>query len=358
MARGINHVMLGIAREARGLTQSQLAAKLGVSQGTISKAENIPGCASGEIVDAYAKALSYPRSFFYQEHEYRHLPVVSYRKRKSVTAVEYRQIEAVANIMRTHLRAMASHAQLPDLVLPCVDLSRGMATPEEVARELRVRWHIPPGPIDNITTLMEDNGILVVPRDFGEVKIDGVSVWEPKDKIRPFVFVNHDAPPDRWRFTLAHELAHLILHHHLAFPSENCEGEADRFASEFLMPEKAVRGHLMKPTIPNLAALKARWKVSMQALIMKAGELETITPKQKSRLMIEMSSLGYRTREPVELPVERATLIHELFDYMVRERKLTASDIAKMLNLELEEMYQTYPVQRPQGLRLVRATVA
>ncbi|MBK7012326.1 MAG: ImmA/IrrE family metallo-endopeptidase [Xanthomonadales bacterium] len=44
------------------------------------------------------------------------------------------------------------------------------------------------------------------------------------------IFINKDVPGDRWRFTLAHELAHLVMHD---IPKPDMEDEADEFASEF-----------------------------------------------------------------------------------------------------------------------------
>ena len=51
---------------------------------------------------------------------------------------------------------------------------------------------------------------------------------------------------ERWIFTAAHELGHLLRHPSeylcdAATGSQDAEREADAFASEFLMPEKAFR---------------------------------------------------------------------------------------------------------------------
>lgn len=353
MISTVNPKMLIVARESRGLTQSVLAQKIGVAQGTISKAE--AGQSVGDdLVTAYAEALDYPPKFFYQPHEFRHLPVVFYRKRKTISAVDYRKIEAAANIVRGHLAALKNHAQPPDPVLPRVDLSKTKMTPEAVAQEVRVRWHIPAGPIDNLTRVLEDNGVIVIQHDFGECKVYGLSVWEPKDDVPPFILINNSMPGDRWRFTLAHELGHLVLHHHLPLPGDDCEREADMFASEFLMPSAEIRGYLTRPTLETLASLKAHWKVSIQSLIMKAESLGQITPKQKSRLMISLSSLGWRTNEPVEIPREAPTLISELFEYIVNTRGLNEAKLMDIMCLKPDEMYQRYPIPRPKGLRLIK----
>jgi len=56
------------------------------------------------------------------------------------------------------------------------------------------------------------------------------------------------------------------------------ERDANLFAAELLMPETAMRQEIVSPvTLPSLAAMKPRWRVSIQALIRRAYELEIIT---------------------------------------------------------------------------------
>jgi hypothetical protein len=70
------------------------------------------------------------------------------------------------------------------------------------------------------------------------------------DSSRPKVFYREDAPPARLRFTLAHELGHVLLAWHtgsaecasgsgdLDLPTYGQEDEADVFASALLVPDR------------------------------------------------------------------------------------------------------------------------
>jgi Zn-dependent peptidase ImmA (M78 family) len=70
--------------------------------------------------------------------------------------------------------------------------------------------------------------------------------------IRQDVYARADAGEGRDRFTMCHELGHLILHRDLALsrvdpsrPSKlycNSEWQADKFASFLLMPRSLVEG--------------------------------------------------------------------------------------------------------------------
>jgi hypothetical protein len=70
--------------------------------------------------------------------------------------------------------------------------------------------------------------------------------------------------------------------------------------------------------------------------------------------MVEMTMLGYRMKEPIDLDPEVPTTIRELFGYIVTVRGENEGKLKELLNLELEEMYQKYPIPRPPGLGLVK----
>ena len=105
--------------------------------------------------------------------------------------------------------------------------------PTEVARQVRSLWRVPSGPIDHLIRLLESVGVLVHTRPLGTAAQDAVSTWP---RGRPAIMlVNSGLPPDRLRFTVAHELGHLVMH---SMPSDTQEREANLFAAEFLAPLK------------------------------------------------------------------------------------------------------------------------
>ncbi|WP_410672237.1 ImmA/IrrE family metallo-endopeptidase [Amycolatopsis sp. cmx-4-68] len=58
-----------------------------------------------------------------------------------------------------------------------------------------------------------------------------MSTWPTGQQ--PLILLNRGRLPDRERFTLAHEVGHLLMHE---LPADDQEKEADRFAGEFLAP--------------------------------------------------------------------------------------------------------------------------
>jgi Zn-dependent peptidase ImmA (M78 family) len=145
------------------------------------------------------------------------------------------------------------------------------------------------------------------------------------------IFFNEDVPMDRLRFTLAHELGHLVMHR---IPSLKMEDEANRFAAEFLMPRAEIEPQLMRLSLPVLATLKQIWKVSMAALLEHAKRLGTVTERQYVRLRSALSAHGYLRREPAELdvPREQPHVLRALLDFHMNELRYGLDELGKLLH--------------------------
>ena len=166
-------------------------------------------------------------------------------------------------------------------------------SPSEIARIVRASWHIPLGPINNLTVEIESARGIIIPFDFNSKDIDAVAHFPPK--CPPLFFTNQFSPTDRLRFTLCHELGHIIMHQNI-LDIYNIEHQANEFAAEFLMPKKEIKHQFADLSIEKLMILKQYWKVSMAALIKRASDLQVITPSKSKQLWITMGKLGYRVR--------------------------------------------------------------
>lgn len=99
-------------------------------------------------------------------------------------------------------------------------------------------------PIYNIAGLLQSNGIKLYPISVASDSFFGLSV--SVDEGGPAIAVNvwDRISVERWIFSAAHELGHLLLHFNafdvdITSEDEEQEVEANIFASYFLMPEKA-----------------------------------------------------------------------------------------------------------------------
>lgn len=329
--------MLGTVRVARGLTQGALAAATGISQAVLSKAEAGLVELDAERLEALGAVLRVPPVLLTVPVDEGAVPYVFHRKRSTLPL-------SVANRLRAELELL--HLQVTGLVAGStpVCLVRhplppdGFDTPEEIAREVRASIGVTSGPVEDLVGALEAAGVVVAKRPLGSERIDALVSW-PEGQ-RPVVLLGDHIPPDRQRFSLAHELAHAVMHQ---VPSEDQESEADRFAAEFLMPAKDVRPDLVAApvTIPGLARLKSKWRVSIAALLRRAVDLDVISEGRYRQLNIELSRAGYRSVEPVAIAEEHPRLIGRVVRQRLNDGE-GVEDLARDAFLDQDEFEDLY----------------
>lgn len=343
-----NRHMMALARSSRGETQTSLANALKVTQGTISKYENGTNEPSSDFVEDLAGFLKYRPEFFYEPGRPHGMPPFHYRKRKKLGVKPLEKIVAEINIRRLHVqRLLKSFEDIPKNRIPEVDedeyigKSRAPFSIETVAIQLREFWGLGNGPVPNVVELIESNGGLVIPCNFGTDLIDAVS--QRLDGLPVLFFINANAPMDRMRHTLVHELGHMVLHTTSIISDEKMEDQADEFAGAFLLPKNEFSPQIRnKFGLRKVAQMKPIWKVSMQAIAYRAKHLDLITPHQYKMFFIEMGKLGYRKREPYEPPRERPTLLRRMLEFHRVKLGYTDGELASLLMITVGELQELY----------------
>jgi len=331
--------MLRLARDAREATQEDLANWSGVTQALISKVENGLTQPSEEVVEKIAAALRFPRAFFFQQERAMGFPPFHYRKRTRLGAKALARINASMNIRRQHVaKLMRSYEREVLKPIPQYDLDETGLTPERVAERLRAYWMLPRGPVDNIVDLIERAGGIVIPVRFGTDLLDAISFRA--EGLPPLFFVNKDIPGDRYRFSLAHELGHIVMHN-IPADDQKMEAEADRFAAAFLMPAQDVRPYLNTVKISTLARVKAFWKVSIKALIKRAHDLKLITDHYYKVLNIQYNK-SFAQGEPIVIPLEQPSALKNAVKYHMQNLGYSIRDLAAMLCLTEDDAQLVY----------------
>ncbi|WP_298233633.1 ImmA/IrrE family metallo-endopeptidase [uncultured Azohydromonas sp.] len=352
-----NPAVVKVARQARGLSQAQLADQADVSQAAVSKLEAGIMQPTAELIEKLAGVLSFPVTLFYETDPIFGVPVsVSYRKRASVGARAIDRLEAEINLRLMHLRRLLSSIEhVPELPFPELDVDSFGGSGTRVAQLVRQHWGVPSGPLIDLTSLVERAGCIVLPCEFESLGVDGLTLRPPGLPV--CIFLNSSMPGDRQRFTLAHELGHAIMHR---LPSAEMEQQADDFAAEMLMPARdMIDAFASGISLARLAALKPIWRVSMAALLYRAKALGCISTPQSQALWRQMSALGYRRQEPPEtaVPAERATVFADILRAYREELGYSLSELAQLLHMHADELRGKYGlIDKPPAvhLRLVK----
>ncbi len=336
----INVGMLRIARQRKGFQQGEAAERLGVAQATLSRVENGLIEPSEEMIDSAVGVYELPRTFFFQPDTVYGAPVSvhpMWRRKANVTIREMDRIIAELNIRVMHIRRLLDAAEIAeDLSVPRLDIE-DYEDPEQVAGLVRAHWKVPQGPIQDLTALVEQAGVIVVHSPLGQSSVGGVTFAVPG--LPPLVVLNEEQPADRLRFTLAHELGHLVMH---KFPTPSMEDEANVFAGALLMPAADIRPYFAGRRIDFtlLAALKPEWKVAMQSLLMRARSLGMVTPNQERYLWQQFSIRKMRLREPPELdfPAEKPSTVGSMIRLHMDALSYNLKDLEALLHMRAEDI--------------------
>jgi len=293
------------AREICGFTQTELAKRIGVKQAAVAQYERGQIMPSDEALRTLAKETGFLTTFFEQEPSNIFTPgTLSFRARNTLTKKDHDMAYQSASSMFDLIAKSEKVIGLPMPRLPRItDLNNN---PSGAAKITRTSLGIAPEiPIKNLTRTLEKNGIIILKLPIFLAKLDAFSTWVKTGIERPVIVFVSGKQPDRVRFSMSHELGHLVIHQPLKGQYKIIENEANTFAGEFLLPENAIRNEIVPPiTLSSIAKLKPRWGVSIQALISRAYELNIISNRQYRYLFEQLSARNWRTKEPDNLDIQ------------------------------------------------------
>ena len=333
--------MLTLAREIRGMTQTELAKKSGIRQAKISRYEGNISQVNSDHLRVLARSLDFPEEFFLQVGQKfgAESTEIFHRRRSNVPARDLKRIDGLVNLQRIGSAWLLQAFQQVDAFEIPTFSTEDFEDVSEIAGAVRSFWKMPTGPVKNLITLLEKASCLVFTADFKVDKIDEVTQWIPPSP--PIILVNSAAPADRVRFSLAHALGHLVMHRSIP-PYKEMEKEADQFAANFLMPEHDIVDDFQPVTIQHMLELKQVWRVSMQALIYRAKDLGIITERRFTSLFQQLSRLGYRKQEPFPIPREEPQLVKILLNKHKSQLGYTDKELAQLLRIRVEDLYRWY----------------
>lgn len=347
--------LVSLRRRMLGLGQVQLAERAGIAQGTLSKLEQGLRPATDEVIEKLGVALDCPVSFFCRQERVYGAPLSAhpmFRKRAAVGQKVIDRLIAEINVRIGHVRTLLESADIaPELPFPHYDLDDFSGDPAQIARNVRRAWYMPAGPVSNLVEYAERAGCIVAYCEMADASVDGVSYRVPG--LPPLIFLNKGQPGDRQRFSLAHEIGHLVMHD---YPTPNMEEEANQFASELLMPAEDIGPYLSNLTLDKAAYMKPFWKVSMAALVVRAKALNRIDSAKSQWLWRQISSRGYRLQEPpaLDFAPEQPSVMKGLISNLTVTLGYSEADLVNVLSLHFEELAKLYELRPQSGLRLVK----
>ena len=336
---------LRLARKRSGLSLRALSSAMDgiVSAQAIGKYERAEMMPSSTVAIALAKALEVPLSYLLSPSRVS-LARVEFRKLASTRARERAAVEGevldrvdrylqVEEILGLNITDQDGPAGAPYRI-------NAVAAAEGAAAAVRAAWNLGGGPIPDITELLEARGIKVckwsVPGS-----VDGLSCRVHRDRGNavPVVVCSTVKSPERQRFTIAHELGHLVLDIPPPVPAEKA---CQRFAGAFLAPGAELAREVGRRRLnfgcAELIEIKHIFGISAAALVMRMRDLDII-PEATVRHIFSGIGRGWRTEEPRPLErTESPTRFRRLCLRALAEHAISVSKAAELLRLRVSEI--------------------
>lgn len=333
-----NAARISLARNLRGILQGELSSLLKqTNQSIISNLETGKSDFTEEDVIKISKALNLPTSFFYKDKNFTRLSKFYYRKRNAFPAAQLIPLEAKIDVIRSIYTELLKSVDIQTQTLPSISVS-DKNTPQQIADTFRLFLNIGEDPIINLVSIIEKLGIPVIFLDVESDKFSGMTLQT--DINQSIIVVNKNMPNDHKKFTIAHELGHLIMH--IPFSEdpdflsdlenfEAVEKQADQFAGAFLIPQTEARYQFRNLTYSKLADFKIHWKVSKQAIIYRAKDVGAISETKFRSLFIELSRFGERKKEKHEIEIDQPRLLNKIIEVHERDLGFSRKRIAEEL---------------------------
>jgi Zn-dependent peptidase ImmA (M78 family) len=293
------------ARLLASLTQQELADQLGelgyqVTKAAISKYENNKSVPPAQFLLTATTVLEVPSTYFTHEPTTQ-VKWLAFRRHSRLPQKEQEAVQAYASDiaeLQIELQTLLHPDAKPDL--PAVQTVTTFEEAEAAAIRLRDKWDLDDYPVDSLVQTAEDRQVVVIGWDRNGGKFDGLSGW---CNTRPVTVMSTDVDVDRRRFSLAHEIGHLMMDTG-SVSDKDAERLAHRFAAAFLVPADRAFHELgsrrTQLDLGELMILKRKYGLSIVAWLFRARDLNIITEHHYTLLQKEISARGWRKKEPVE----------------------------------------------------------
>lgn len=339
---------LRVARRATGLSLRDISARIDnrVTAQAISKYEQDETMPSSGVLIALAAVLNVSVDYLVGDQEMA-LEAIEFRRKKLTGSREVARIEAtVMHLMERYLTVEEF------LGLPSIAWDKPRAAPwpvlhdvaetEHAAQGLRDHWGLGAVPISNLVRLSEDRGIKVVSTELRSVDGLTANVRRGDGSAASVIVVNNEHWGERQRFTIAHELGHMVLD---VDSKVDNEAAAHRFAGAFLMPADTLRAEIGRcrssVSWGELIELKRIFGVSLQAIAHRCKELGILSNALFRSLFAEFKRQGWRSppyREPLAMVGEKPRRFERLCFRAVVEGAISEAKAAELLGHSVHEL--------------------
>lgn len=335
------------ARKLKGLSLQNVADELGVSKQMVSKYENGISIPPSSKLLILSKLFNQKIDYFFRSFKIE-LGEVNFRKKSNFSVKRQDSLKEKIKIeLENYLWVEEVLAIDSSFKNPISDKKvKTLSDIENVVLDLRNNWKIGIDPIHNIIQLLEDKEIKIIELFDADDKFDGLATYI--DNKFPVIVVNGKFPVERKRFTLLHELGHLLLNLSDCILAEE-EKFCHSFASEFLLPRYLLihefgnkRKHV---SFTELVSIQKKYGLSIPAIIYRLVEVG-ILPKEYHKQFYKKINFNPSLKKTVnhsrfQTP-EKSSRFKQLVYRALAQEDISISKASALLNKGVESVKENY----------------
>jgi len=341
---------LKLARKMAGLSLQELANSLNgkVTKQALSKYENGLMNPSSEILISISNVLGLKPDYFLKKKSINFGKIQFRKKVRFSKKQEHSIIEKIRDYVERHLEI----EQILNIESIFTNPLKNMVVSnkqdaENAAEILRQEWELGKEPISNLVEMLELRGVKVFLFE-GDDEIDGLAVFTSNGI--PIVAVNiKNRSIERIRFTIIHELAHLLIKfaHEIITEPKKMEILCHYFSSNILVPTEILL-KLIGPKrtyirIKELISIKEYYGISIRAIVYRLKDIQVISDTYYKRWVIFMSKTYGAKKEPGNyIGKEKAKLFDQLINRALAEELISISKAATLWNVNIDEIRKGY----------------
>jgi len=333
------------ARLLNGLSLQDLADKLNnqISRQALHKYEKGEVIPNSEMLNLLCSVMGVRPDFFFRETTVQ-LGDIEFRKLRKLPAKEENKIiEETKDYISRYLELEEIIGFESEYINPLAGFStvETFKDVEEAAQKLRLEWSLGTNAIANAVELLEDNHIKVIEIEAGD-EFDGMQTMVNRKFPLIAINISRVKKGDRKRFTVFHELGHLVLPIKKDLPEKQKEILCHQFAGSMLFHESSIKKELgikrQKLLINELGALKQEYGISIQAIVKRAKELDIITNSYYKQFFGYIVQMGWKIDEPFDYQGnEKSQRFDQLIYRALAEELISISKAASLKNMKLTD---------------------
>ncbi|MFT3749061.1 MAG: XRE family transcriptional regulator [Agriterribacter sp.] len=340
-------------RLKKGYSIQALADLVGVSKPAIQQYEDDTICPSNMVLKKISEALGVGVWYFFSGKQ-KKLSLIDFRDGHTLINEDEEKniiLDEVKSYAQKYIELVAIMNEKIPFENPIEDVEiKGYPDVEKAAKKLRKKWRIGDSPIDDVTSLLESKGfiILTVERPTNSQGVCGYI--EDEGSNIPVIIVNtfQDKEVTRKRFTIIHELGHLVLMFHAEMSKELREQMCHYFASAMLLVEDAMISYIGKDrtslSLKELIYIKETYGISIQAIIYRAKNVGLINELTK-RKWLDIYNTWYDSKKDFgsyEKSEEKPRRFESLTAKAIAEKRISREKAVELTGIPLDQLDEIY----------------